>query len=79
MQAVRTLIERLAFDADGVGKGDCRIFIGAGPPDLSVGNDFPPNRAAFHQRAMVIDGDIGDANPLAHDGVLAIARNIQLN
>ena len=77
MQAVNALGQRLAFNAHGIGELNRRIFICAGAPDLAVRHKAAPDFSAFHQRAMVIDGDIRDADTLDDLCMLAVARQIK--
>ena len=45
---------------------------------LAVRHQTVPNFSAFHQRAMVIDGDIRDADTLDDLCMLAVAKPVRL-
>ena len=77
MQAINAPGERLAFNADGIAEFNGSVFIGARAPDLAVRHQPSPNFSALHQRAMVVDGDIGDPDALDDFGVLAVTGQIE--
>ncbi len=77
MQPINALGQRLAFHAYGIGEFDRGVFIRAGTPDLAVGHKAAPDFPPFYQRAMVIDGDVGNADTLNDFCVLAVTRQIQ--
>src|SRR5258708_34730595 len=77
MQAVGSLVERLAFDLDRVAEGDRRVFICSGAPHLAVGNEVTPNLAIIYQRTVIADGDVGDANRLRNLRSLALQGQIE--
>ncbi len=77
MQAIGSLVERLAFNRDRIGERDGRIFVCARAPHLPVRREFAPNLAAIGQRPVIVHGDVGDANALHHHGMLALPRQIE--
>ena len=77
MQAVRSLVERLSFNRDRIGERNRRILICSRSPHLSVRHEFAPDLAAIGQRTMIVDGDIGDADALRYQGMLALPRQIE--
>src|SRR5579864_6041684 len=77
MQTVNALRQRLTFHAYGIGEFDRRVFICAGTPDLAVRHKSAPDLSAFYQRAMVIDGDVSNADSLNDLGMLAVTRQIK--
>src|SRR3954452_15161191 len=77
MQTVNAFGQRLAFHGHGIGEFDGRVLIGAGAPNLSIRHNATPDFSAFHQRPMVIDGDIGNADSLNNFGVLAVTRQVK--
>src|SRR6476659_5602817 len=77
MQTVNALGQRLAFHAYWIGEFDCCIFIRAGAPHLAVRHKTAPDFSAFYQRAVVINGDVSDADPLNDPGMLAVTRQIK--
>ena len=77
MQAVGAFIERLALDGYGIAERDGRVFVGSCAPNLAVGDKAAPDPSAVHQRAMVVDGDVGNPDALAKQRVLAGPGKIQ--
>ena len=64
MQTVGSLVEGLAFDQDRIAKRDRGVFIRARAPYLAVRNQGTPNLAVVHQWPVIVDGDIGNPDPL---------------
>jgi hypothetical protein len=54
VEAIGSLVERLAFDRDGIGEGDDRVLVGSGAPDLTIRNNFAPDLASVGQRAVIV-------------------------
>ena len=79
VQTVSAGRQRLAFNRDRIAEGDGRVLVGAGAPDLAIRHKSAPNLAAVGQRAMIVDGDVGNADALRHDGVLAGTRQVELS
>src|ERR1700746_3626272 len=77
MQTVNALGQRLAFHIHRIGEFDGRVFICAGTPDLAVRHKTAPDFSAFDQRAVVINGDISDADSLDDLGMLAVTRQVK--
>ena len=77
MQTVRSFVERLTFDGDRIGEGDCGILIRSRAPYLAVGYELAPDLAAIDQRPVIVDGDIGEADALGDHGMLALQREIE--
>ena len=69
--------QRFAFDGDGIAERDGRVYICARAPDLPVRNQIAPNLAVVHQRAMIGDRDVGDADALRNLGLLTLVRQIE--
>jgi hypothetical protein len=74
MQTINAFGQRLAFHRDRSGEFDGRVLIGARAPHLSVGHDSAPDFASAGKRAVVRNGDIGEADPLADHRALARFR-----
>ena len=64
MQPVGSLVERLAFNQNGIAERDRGVFIRARAPYLAVRNQGTPNLAVVHERPVIVDGDVGDPDPL---------------
>ena len=77
MQSVGTLGQGLALDGHRIRELDGRIFVGAGTPHLAVGHEAAPHFALIDQRAVIVEGDIGNSNSLRYHGMLAGPRQIQ--
>ncbi len=77
MQAIGTLVERLAFDRDRIGERDRGVFVGSGAPDLSIRHNLAPDLAAIDQRPVVVDCDVGNADALCDHGMLALPRQVE--
>ena len=77
MQSVGSAVERLAFDGDRIAEGDRRVLVGAGAPDLAVGNEGSPDLAIIRQRPVISDGDVRDPDALRDLCALARKRQIE--
>src|SRR5947199_1239282 len=77
VQAIGSLRQWLALDGDRISERDGCVLVGAGTPNLSVGDQAAPDFPAIHQRTMVVERDVGDANSLRHNRVLAWAWQIK--
>src|SRR6476469_10990693 len=77
MQTINSLGQRLAFHAHGIGEFDRCVFIRAGAPNLAVRHQAAPDFPAFHERAMVVDGDVSNADSLNDLCMLAVTRDIK--
>src|SRR5438876_260208 len=53
------------------------VDVGAGTPNLPVGDQATPDFSAIYQRTMVVERDVGDANSLRHNRVLAWAWQLR--
>src|SRR5207237_9802680 len=62
---------------DRISERDGCVLVGAGTPNLPVGDQATPDFPAIHQRTMVVDRNIGDPNSLSQNRVLAWAWQIK--
>ena len=74
VQSVGSFVERLALNGHGIGKRDRRILVGSCAPYFSIRHQLAPNLPAVSQRAVIVNGDIGDANALRDLRMLALQR-----
>ena len=77
MQPIGALIEGLPFNRDRIGEGDDCVLVRPRAPDLSIRYKFGPDLASIGQRAMIVNRDVGDANTLRHEGMLARPRQVK--
>ncbi len=77
VEAVSAFGQRLALDGHWIHKLNGRVLIRSGAPDLAVRHDSAPDFALVHHRTVVVDGDVGDPNPLGDDRMLTGPRQIQ--
>ena len=77
MQTICSFLESLAFNRDRIAKADGGVLVCAGAPDLAVWNQSTPNLAVIHQRPMVGNRDVGDADALGNLGALTGKRQIE--
>jgi hypothetical protein len=77
VQAINSPGQLLAFHCHRIGEFDRRVFIGARAPHLTVGHKAAPDFSALYQRAMVIDGDVSNADSLDDLCMLAVTRQIK--
>src|SRR5205085_29224 len=64
VQTVSPFWELFAFDRDRIGKFDGGVLIRAGPPNLPIWNELPPDLTFVDERTAVVDRDIRDAHAL---------------
>ena len=69
VEAVGSGRELLAAHGDRGGEGDGGVLVCPGAPRLVVGNQRAPDLPLPHRRSVVVDGDVGEAHPLADGGV----------
>ncbi len=77
VQAVGAFIERLAFNEHGIAERDGGVDIRAGAPDLAVRHQAVPYFAIVDERAVIVDGDVGDADSLRDFRALARQGQIE--
>src|SRR4029079_9126037 len=77
MQPVAAGRQRVPLDADGVAELDGRVVVGPGAPHAAVGDDVAEDRASAHERPVIDDGDVGQADALRQHRSLADARQVE--
>ena len=77
VQAVAAGGQWLPLDGDRRRERDPGVLVGAGAPDLVVGNERAPDLAPLDQGPAVVDRDPGDADRLRHRCGLADPRQRQ--
>src|SRR3954469_25775312 len=77
VEAVSAFWQRLALNGHWIHKLDGRVLIRSSAPDLAVRHNAAPDFALVGHWTVVVDGDVGDSNPLSDDCMLTGPGQIQ--